>query len=103
MPADLAGQDLGFLQEFLLVVFAEVEVRGRRLVEGEDVVGGFEFGDGDEAGGLGGGGAGGGGGDTGKDGGEVGGESFGAGGVNVHLGWLRGVVRAHGGWVCIEM
>lgn len=96
MPADLAGQELGFLEEFLLVVFAEVEVCSGGVVEGEDVVGGFEFGDRDEADRLRGGG--GGGGDAGEDGGEVCGEGFGAGGVDVHLGWwLGGGGGGHGG------
>lgn len=48
MPPYFAGQQFGLLEELLLVVFAEVKVRVGRGVEGEDVVGGFEFGDGDE-------------------------------------------------------
>jgi hypothetical protein len=50
VPADGAREELGFLEEFLNVVFAKVCVeRGWRLVEGEDVVCGFQLGDGDEA------------------------------------------------------
>jgi len=49
MPADGAREELRFLEEFLLVVFAEVQVRGRGGVQGEDVGRGFEFGDGYEA------------------------------------------------------
>lgn len=45
MPADGAREEGGFLEEFLLVVFAEVEVVGWGGVEGEDVGCGFEFGD----------------------------------------------------------
>jgi hypothetical protein len=50
VPADRAREELGFLEEFLDVVFAKVcvQVRGR-LVEGEDVICGFELRDGDEA------------------------------------------------------
>jgi hypothetical protein len=49
MPADGAREDLGFLEEFLDVVFAEVGLqRVRLLVQGEDVVGGLQLGDGDE-------------------------------------------------------
>jgi hypothetical protein len=40
--------DGSFLLEFLQVVFAEVEVGVWRAVEGEDVVDGFELGDGYE-------------------------------------------------------
>jgi len=43
VPADLAREQEGFGKEFLLVVFAEVEVGVGRGVEGEDVVCGFEF------------------------------------------------------------
>jgi hypothetical protein len=50
VPADGAGEELGFFEEFLDVVFAKVRVYGRGgLVEGEDVVCGFQLGDGDEA------------------------------------------------------
>ncbi len=53
MPAYGAREEGGFGEEFLLVVFAEVQVLvlgvGVGGVEGEDVGGGFEFGDGDEA------------------------------------------------------
>jgi hypothetical protein len=50
MPPYGAREELGFLEQFLHVVFAEVLVEGRGgLVEGEDVVCGFEFGDGYEA------------------------------------------------------
>jgi hypothetical protein len=53
MPLYRAGQEPRFLEEFLDVVFAKVGVwllllRGG-LVEGEDVGGGFELGDGYEA------------------------------------------------------
>jgi hypothetical protein len=48
VPADGAREELGLLEEFLDVVFAEVGVErlglGGGLVEGEDVAGGFEFG-----------------------------------------------------------
>lgn len=50
MPPYLAGEEPRFLEEFLLVVFAEVEVGVGRGVQGEDVGGGFELGDGDETG-----------------------------------------------------
>ena len=43
MPAYLAGEEEGFLEEFLVVVFAEMEVGGRRGVEVQDVVCGMEF------------------------------------------------------------
>ena len=49
MPADGGREQAGLLEEFLEVVFAEVEVGGWGVVEGEDVGCGFEFGDGDEA------------------------------------------------------
>jgi hypothetical protein len=50
VPADGAGEELGFLKEFLDIVFAEVCMYRRcGLVQGEDVVCGFQFGDGDEA------------------------------------------------------
>jgi hypothetical protein len=49
VPADGFGQEGGFFREFLSVILAEVEVFVFRIVEGEDIVGGFEFGDGDEA------------------------------------------------------
>ena len=45
---DGGGEQSGFLREFLRVVFAEIAVVVREVVEGEDVVGGFEFGDGYE-------------------------------------------------------
>lgn len=47
MPSDGRWQEAGFLEQFLEVVLAEVEVGGWGVVEGEDVGGGFEFGDGD--------------------------------------------------------
>lgn len=48
MPVDGAGQEFGFFEQFLDVVFAKVGLeRVGGLVEGEDVVGGFELGDGD--------------------------------------------------------
>ena len=72
MPVDGLWEENGFGEQFLEVVFAEVEVRVWGGVQGEDVVCGFEFGDGDEADGVFGGGCGGAG-DAGKDGGEVGG------------------------------
>lgn len=46
MPIYCAGEEAGFLVEFLDVVFAEVSVRRRCTVQGEDVGGGFEFGNG---------------------------------------------------------
>lgn len=49
VPADGARQERGFGDELLLVVFAKVQVRGGRAVEGEDVRGRFQFRDGDEA------------------------------------------------------
>ncbi len=50
MPPDRAGEDFGFLEKFLDIVFAEVRLQGRRrLVERENVVGRFEFGDGYES------------------------------------------------------
>jgi hypothetical protein len=50
VPADRAREERGLLEELLDVVFAKVRVGGiRGLVEGENVVCGFEFGDGDEA------------------------------------------------------
>ena len=54
MPSYGAGQDFVLLEEFLNVVFAEVRLEGwlrggRGLVQREDIVCGFEFGDGDEA------------------------------------------------------
>jgi hypothetical protein len=50
VPADRAWEERGLLEEFLDVVLTKVRVRGVwGLVEGEDVVCGFEFGDGDEA------------------------------------------------------
>jgi hypothetical protein len=49
VPTNRPREDSGFGVELLGVVFAEVEMGGRGLVEGEDVGGGFEFGDGDEA------------------------------------------------------
>lgn len=73
---------------------------GGGQVEGEDVVGGFEFGDCYEADWLGGvvrGGFGGGGGgvDAGEDVGDVGGEFFCAGGVYVHWGGWSGFGFGH--------
>ena len=49
VPLDGAGQEFGLFEEFLHIVFAEMglERGGRGLVQGEDVVGGFEFRDGD--------------------------------------------------------
>lgn len=85
MPPDFLGEEFGFLEKLLLVVFAEVEMGVWGGVQGEDVIGGFELGDGDEAG-RGGGGGGEGGGDAGEDGGEVGGEGGGAGGGDGHFG-----------------
>jgi len=49
MPLDGGREESGFLREFLRVVFAEVAVPVRGVVEEEDVVCGFEFGDGYEA------------------------------------------------------
>ena len=49
MPTDGARQEEGFLLQFLLVIFAEVDVGGGRGVEGEDVGCGLELGDGDQA------------------------------------------------------
>lgn len=46
VPIYCAGEEAGFLVEFLDVVFAEVSVRRRCTVQGEDVGGGFEFGNG---------------------------------------------------------
>lgn len=43
MPAYLAGEEEGFLEKLLVVVFAEVEVGGLRRVEMQDVIGGMEF------------------------------------------------------------
>lgn len=95
MPADLARQQSGLLQQLLLVVFAEVEVVVGGGVQGEDVVGGFELGDGDEAdwgvrGGFGGF-------DAGEDGGEGGGEVFGSRGVDSHFGGFVVWSVGHGG------
>ena len=45
MPLYALRQDSGFLCKFLCIVLAKVELGGRLLVEREDVVGGFEFGD----------------------------------------------------------
>lgn len=45
MPLDRAWKQGGFLGEFLGVVFAKMRVGDGRLVQGEDVVGRFEFGD----------------------------------------------------------
>lgn len=50
MPADGAWEYLGFLEKFLDVVLAEVSLqRVWSLVQGEDVVGGLQLRDGDEA------------------------------------------------------
>ena len=49
MPSDLAGKEEGFGEEFLLVIFTKVKMVMRSLVEGEDVVGRLEFGDGNKA------------------------------------------------------
>ena len=49
MPSYLAGKEERFFLELLLVVFAKVEVGDGGLVEGENVVSGFELGDGYEA------------------------------------------------------
>ena len=43
MPAYLVREEEGFLEELLVVVFAEVEVGGGWGVEVQDVVGGVEF------------------------------------------------------------
>ena len=43
MPTYLAGQEEGFLEKLLVVVFAEMEVGGRRGMEVQDVVCGVEF------------------------------------------------------------
>jgi len=48
MPLDCRREQSGFLREFLRVVFAEIAVVVWEVVEGEDVVDGFEFGDGYE-------------------------------------------------------
>ena len=45
MPVDGTRQELRFLEQLLLVVFAEVEMGGRGLMEGEDVVCWFQLGD----------------------------------------------------------
>lgn len=45
MPFYGRGEKLGFLEEFLLVVLAEMEVRCGGLVEGEYVVCGLQLGD----------------------------------------------------------
>lgn len=84
MPADLPGQEEGLLEEFLLVVFAEMEVVVGGDVKGEDVVGGLELGDGDETdGGARGGGFGGL--DAREDGGDGCGEVFRSGWVDSHF------------------
>ena len=49
VPADGAGKERRFLLELLEVVLAEVEMGGWRVVEGEDIIRGVEFGDSDEA------------------------------------------------------
>ena len=43
MPAYLAGEEERFLEKLLVVIFAEVEVRGRWGVEVQDVVCGVEL------------------------------------------------------------
>ena len=43
MPAYLAGEEEGFLEKLLVVVFAEVEVRGWWGVKVQDVVCGVEL------------------------------------------------------------
>ena len=48
MPAYLAREEDGFLQEFLLVVFAKVDMVVGCGGQGQDVVCGFELGDRDE-------------------------------------------------------
>lgn len=58
MPTDARGEYTGFIDEFLKVVLAEVEVgiwetRDGRSVKGDDIGDGFEFGDGDDAHGFG--------------------------------------------------
>ena len=48
MPVYGAGEELGFLEELLDVVFAEVRVQGGGgRMQGEDVGRGLELGDGD--------------------------------------------------------
>lgn len=70
--------------------------------EGEDVGCGFEFGDCDEARGVGEGGGGGGGGDAAVDGGDVGdqgGEALGGGVQGWHVGGASGLGGGHAGVV----
>ncbi len=43
MPAYLTGEEEGFLEKLLVVVFAEMEVGGWRGVEVQDVICGMEF------------------------------------------------------------
>ena len=43
VPSDRLGEESGFFAEFLGIIFAEVEVLVFGIVQGEDVVGGFEF------------------------------------------------------------
>jgi len=47
VPSDRGREQARFLRELLGVIFAEVDVS--MVMKGEDVVGGLEFGDGDEA------------------------------------------------------
>lgn len=48
MPLNGTGQELSLLGELLSVVFAKVQVLGRCLVEGENVICRLELGDGHE-------------------------------------------------------
>ena len=50
MPSNFAGKKEGLLKELLLVIFTKVQMRCGGAIESEDVRGGFEFGDSDEAG-----------------------------------------------------
>ena len=52
MPSYASGKELSFLSEFLDVVLAEVGGFCGGRVEGEDIRGGLEFGDEDEADGV---------------------------------------------------
>ena len=85
MPTDGRGKEKGFLLELLNVVFAEVEVGGGMVVKGEDVVGGFQFGDSDEAWVARGGECG----EAGQDAGEIGGELGCSGGIDAHFCCMR--------------
>lgn len=48
MPFDRPGQDGRLFRKLLCVVLAEVHMFGRLLMEGEDIVRGLQFGDGNE-------------------------------------------------------